>query len=243
VTGGMAMDASVQWTFQEGFERVARTVAGFLPGIALMLLVLVFAALIALLVRFALRRSLAGVDFDRRVHRWGLTSTAEWTPRNAPTAIVAHAGFWFVLLVGFLAGLQVLDTRVTDAIAVRTLAWIPNLLGGILIFAAGIAIARFLERTALIGAVNMQIREARLLALGVKWIALLFATALALEEVGVGGAILTVSFAVVFGGIVLALALAIGLGSREAVSRSFERSFTEEKRAPDDDGQSEIRHM
>jgi hypothetical protein len=235
------MWANVQATFDDAFGRVAHGVAGFLPGIALMLLVMLFALLLAVLVRFALRRSLTGMDFDRRVHRWGLTSTGEWMPKNAPSAIVAHAGFWFVLLVGFLAGLQALDTRVTDALAARTLSWIPNLLGGILIFAVGLAVARFLEHTALIGAVNMQIREARLLALGVKWLALLFATALALEEVGVGGAILTVSFAVVFGGIVLALALAIGLGSREAVSRSFERSFTDEKRAAENG--DEVRHM
>ncbi len=235
------MWSSVHGTFDDAFGRVAHAVAGFLPGIALMLLVLLFAFLVALLVRFALRRSLTGIDFDRRMHRWGLTTTGEWTPKNAPSAIVAHAGFWFVLLVGFLAGLQALDTGVTDAVAARTLSWIPNLLGGILIFAAGLAVARFLERTALIGAVNMRIREARLLALGVKWLALLFASALALEEVGVGGPILTVSFAVIFGGIVLALALAIGLGSREAVSRSFERSFTEEKRAAENG--DEVRHM
>jgi hypothetical protein len=235
------MWSNVQATFDDAFGRVAHGVAGFLPGIALMLLVMLFALLLAVLVRFALRRSLTGMDFDRRVHRWGLTSTGEWLPKNAPSAIVAHAGFWFVLLVGFLAGLQALDTRVTDALAARTLSWIPNLLGGVLIFAVGLALARFLEHSALIGAVNMRIKEARLLALGVKWLALLFATALALEEVGVGGAILTVSFAVIFGGIVLALALAIGLGSREAVSRSFERSFTEEKR-PGENG-DEVRHM
>jgi hypothetical protein len=235
------MGGSVQGTFDDALVRVERLVAGFLPGVALMALVLLFSVLVAGLVRFALRRSLAGIDFDRRVHRWGLTSTGEWTPKNAPTAIVAHAGFWFVLLVGFLAALQVLDTRVTDAIAARTLAWIPNLLGGILVFAVGIAVSRFLERSALIGAVNMQIREARLLALGVKWLALLFTCALALQQVGAGGAILTVSFAVVFGGIVLALALAIGLGSRERVSKSFDRPFTEEKRVAENG--DEIRHM
>jgi hypothetical protein len=230
----------VERSFADAFARVAAAVARFLPGVAMMLLVLGFSALVALLVRFALRRSLAGIEFDRRVHRWGLTSTGEWTTRNAPTEIVAHAGFWFVLLVGFLAGLQALETRVTDLIATRALAWIPNLLGAILVFAVGIAISRFLERTALIGAVNMQIREARLLALGVKWLVLLATAAFALEEAGVGGSILTVSFAIVFGGIVLALSLAIGLGSRQAVSRTFERSFTEERHGENGD---EIRHM
>jgi hypothetical protein len=230
---------SVHGTFDDAFGRVLSAVALFLPGVAMMLLVIAFSALVALVVRFALRKSLAGIDFDRRVHRWGLTSTGEWTPRNAPTAIVAHAGFWFVLLVGFLAGLQALDTRVTDAIAARTLAWIPSLLGAILIFAVGIGVARFLERTALISAVNMQIHQARLISLGVKWLVVLLSAALALQQMSVGGAILTVSFAVVFGGIVLALALAVGLGSREAVSRGWE-SFQEEKHVKPG---NEIRHM
>src|SRR5512138_794566 len=128
----------VEQAFQEGTHRVALLVAGFLPGVVTMVLVLAFAVAIAFVVRFALRRSLAGIDFDRRVHRWGLTTTGEWTPRNAPTAIAAHTGFWFVVLVGFLAGLKSLGTEVTDVLAARTLAFIPNVLAAALIFAVGI---------------------------------------------------------------------------------------------------------
>ena len=227
--------------FSDGLHRFALAAVGFLPGVLLMLLVLSFSIAVAFLVRFALRKSLAGVDFDRRVHRWGLTSTGEWTPRNSPTALTAHAGFWFVLLVGFLASLQALGARITDAIARGTLDYLPNVVGSVAIFLVGIAVARFLERTVLISAVNMQIHSARLLSLGVKWLVVLFSTALTLQHLRVGGAILTVSFAIVFGGIVLGLALAVGLGSREAVTRSWQKSWDEgEKRAT---GTDEIRHM
>src|ERR1700694_3621408 len=98
--------SEVELAFRDGLHRVGLAVARFLPGVFSMLLVLAFALALAFLVRFALRRSLAGIDFDRRVHRWGLTSTGEWMPKNAPTAVAAHAGFWFVLLVGFMAGLK-----------------------------------------------------------------------------------------------------------------------------------------
>ena len=235
------MEGDVAQAFRDGAHRVALAVAGFLPGVLTMLLVLVFTVGIAYLVRFALRRSLAGVDFDRRVHRWGLTSTGEWTPRNSPSAIAAHTGFWFVLLVGFLAGLKSLGTAVTDALASRTLAYIPNLLEAALIFAVGVAVARFLQRTALINAVNMQLRSARMLSLGVKWLVLLFTVALALHELGVGGAILTVSFGLVFGGIVLALALAVGLGAGEPAGAAREGRWREEQ-ATAEDG-DEIQHM
>jgi hypothetical protein len=46
---------------------------------------------------------------------------------------------------------------------------------------------------------------------------------IALERLGIGGGIIRLAFGILFGGIVLALALAVGLGSKELVSRSLER--------------------
>jgi hypothetical protein len=43
-----------------------------------------------------------------------------------------------------------------------------------------------------------------------------------LDHLQVGGSIVELAFGILFGGIVLTLALAIGLGSRELVSRSLE---------------------
>ncbi len=237
------MWGDVEQAFGKGVHRVALAVAGFIPGVLTMLLVLAFAIGIAYLVRFALRRSLAGIDFDRRVRRWGLTPTGEWAPKNSPSAIAAHAGFWFVLLVGFLAGLRSLDTAVTDELASGALSYLPNLLAAGLVFAVGIVVARFLERTALINAVNMQIQSARLLSLGVKWLVVLFVIALSLQQLRLGGTLLTVSFAVLFGGIVLALALAIGLGSRDAVSRGWHHRQQEGKHGEAAEEADEIHHM
>ncbi len=230
----------VEQAFRDGVHRVALVVAGFLPGALTMLLVMAFAVAIAFLVRFALRRFLAGVDFDRRVHRWGLSSTAEWAPGRGPGALAAHAGFWFVLLIGLLAGLKALGTEVTDALAGRTLAYVPRLLEAAVILAVGLPVARFLQRTVLINAVNMQIHAARLVSMAVKWLVLVFTVALALHELGVGGEVLTISFAVVFGGMVLAVALAVGLGARGGTSPGAEPGRREER--PPGEGSDEIHH-
>lgn len=236
------MSTDVAAAFQEGFHRVALAAAHFLPGVLAMVLVLAFALGLAYLVRFALRRSLAGIDFDRRVHRWGFTSTAEWMPRNAPTEVAAHAGFWFVLLVGFLAGLRVLGTAITDALSARILDYVPNLLAAGLIFAVGMAASRFLERAVLVSAVNMQLRSARLISLGVKWLVVVFTVALALQELRVGGAILTISFVVVFAGMVLAVSLAVGLGARAGGAQEA-RPEEPSGHAEDGGGEQPVQHM
>ena len=76
----------------------------------------------------------------------------------------------------------------------------------------------------------MQIQSARLLSIGVKWLVLVLAGAMALDHLGIGRQILLLAFGILFGGIVLALALAVGLGSKEMVSRSLERQIPRTRR-------------
>jgi hypothetical protein len=45
-----------------------------------------------------------------------------------------------------------------------------------------------------------------------------------LDHLQIGGAVVELAFGILFGGIVLTLSLAVGLGSRDIVSRSLERS-------------------
>ena len=92
--------------------------------------------------------------------------------------------------------------------------YLPDVLAAIVVLVAGTIIARFLARSVLIGAVNMNLQYARLLSVGVKWLVTVLAVTIAIEHLGIGGGIIRLAFGILFGGIVLALALAVGLGPR-----------------------------
>ena len=62
-------------------------------------------------------------------------------------------------------------------------------------------------------------------SLTVKWLVLIVAAAMALDHIGVGRTVLLMAFGILFGGVVLALALAVGLGARDAVSRELDRQL------------------
>ena len=104
----------------------------------------------------------------------------------------------------------------------------------------GNIIARFLSRSVLIGAVNMNLHYARLLSQGVKWLVLVLTAAMILDHLAIGGAIVDLAFGILFGGIVLALALAVGMGSRDLVSRSLEREAIRPNETMPDE---QIRHF
>jgi hypothetical protein len=188
-----------------------------------LLTALILAGLIAWAVAAILRRSLAGFDFDRRVAQWGLPGLAEWSPSSSPSRLVTRAIAGIIVFIGFLIGISAFDGALPSQFVVRLFAYLPDLITAILVLFAGSIIARFLARSVLIGAVNMNLQYARLLSVGVKWLVTVLSVTIALERLGIGGGIIRLAFGILFGGIVLALALAVGLGSKELVSRSLER--------------------
>ena len=210
-------------------SRIITGVANFLPGLLALLLILLFTIAVLMVFRIALRRFLRGIEFDERVLRWGFPDLAEWSPGRSPSLLLIRIVSWMIFLVGLLAGISALDAALPSMLVVRLFSYIPNVLAALIVLVVGILTARFLGRSVLISAVNMKLQSARLLSVGVKWLVLVLAGAMALEHLGIGGNIVTLSFGILFGGIVLALALAVGLGSKDMVSRSWEQQSQPEK--------------
>ena len=197
--------------------------ASLLPGIVALLTALLVSALIAWAFSAVLRRFLTRIDFDRRTVQWGFAGLSEWSPASSPTRLVTRAVAWIIVFFGFLIGISAFDGALPSEFVIRLFAYLPDVFAALVVLVAGSIIARFLARSVLIGAVNMNLQYARLLSVGVKWLVTVLAVTIAIERLGIGGGIIRLAFGILFGGIVLALALAVGLGSKELVSRSLER--------------------
>ncbi len=214
--------------------RVLALLIGVLPGILAFFVALVIFALIGKLASLILRAILKAFNFDARIARTG--APPDWTPGTSPTAIAVRVTFWVFVFLGLVIGVSAFDTSyaVGSALTFSLLPYLTRSVGAVVILVVGTVIARFLARSVLIGAVNAQVPYARFLSLGVKWLVLVLTAAMALAHLEVGGVIVELAFSILFGGIVLTLALAVGLGSRHLVSRSIETQLerTERTAAP-----------
>ncbi len=224
----------VERALNDSTTRVFTSVARLLPGVLALVVAVLIAALVAWIVRVLLRRSLLSIRFDERMQQWSGGTTAEWAGSQSPTMVVTRSVSLLIIFVGILVGISAFDATLTSRLVVRTFEYLPSLFAAIVVLVLGSIVARFLARGVLIGAVNMNLHHARLLSIGVKWLVLVVAGAMALDHLGIGGRIIHLAFGLLFGGIVLALALAVGLGSKDMVSRSLERqaSKTEEIEEP-----------
>ncbi len=212
-------------SLRDSMVRAVTKIASLLPGLLAFVLAVILFTVIAWLLSYVVKRILAAIKFDERMGK-GSSSISEWTPTSTPSSLVVRTVFWGCFVVGVLVGLTAFDAASTSLLAAYLIGYLPRIVGALVLLIAGTIMARFLSRTVLIGAVNLNLQYARLLSTGVKWLVLVLTGAMVLDHLSIGGTIVELAFGILFGGIVLALALAVGLGSRDLVTRSLEREAT-----------------
>ena len=139
-----------------------------------------------------------------------------------------------------LAGLGALNLQPLNQFAQSFLAYLPRLFTATLILVAGYLLSNFVSQAVLIAAVNAGIPPARLVAACSRWGVQLVAVAMALEQLSIAQNIVVVGFGIMFGGIVMAAAIAFGLGAKDLAKEFLEQRLSNKSRdrAPDD-----LRHL
>lgn len=251
------MGQQIENALRQSMHRVLVVLVSFLPGLLAFLVAVVLLAIIGAILAVVLRRILIAFRFDERLSRGTGSATPsslfEWTSTQPPSTLVSRALLWLCTLVGVAIGISAFGASyaVDSQVPIFLLPYLTHIIGAVLILFAGAVIARFLARSVLISAVNAQLQYARILSVGVKWLVLVLTAAMALDHLHVGGSIVSLAFGILFGGIVLTLALAVGLGSRDLVSRSIERTMEKPggptdvgtQRTPDAQPRSRLRHF
>jgi hypothetical protein len=225
------MGQQIKVALLQSIHRILIVLASFLPGILAFLLAVVIFSLIGWVLSALLTRLLTALRFDERLASRETPNSpavlADWSPSSSPTLLASRIAFWVCVLAGVAIGISAFDASYASdsQYSIFLLPYVAHVTGAILILLAGGILARFLARSVLIGAVNAQLHYARFLSMGIKWLVYVLAAAMALDHLHIGGSVVELAFGILFGGIVLTLALAVGLGSRDLVTRSIEKTM------------------
>jgi hypothetical protein len=218
---------------------------GMIDNIIIMLLILLIGWVVGKIARWALQGFLRLIHFDRFAHRLGLGEMLRRAGlRLAPAAALGHLVYYFLFFIFLLLGLQALESPAIDAFIAQLFAYLPRLAAALLILFAGHLLSAFVSRTVLIAAVNANLQYARALAMAAQALVFIFFLAIALEQAGIGQGIVVATFSILFGGAVLALALAFGFGGRDLARDMLERRFGRNKQKPKREApMDEISHL
>jgi hypothetical protein len=207
--------------------------AAILPGLFVLIVLVGLGAVLGWIAKYLLERVARAFGFDRIMERWGVAASLRRSGvRRPPSGVLGLVAFWGIFLFFASSGIDALTAQSGYSATALLLAFIPPLFAAVLVLIAGWLLANFLSRTILIAAVNARLPEARLLARAAHWAVVLFTLATALTHLGIGKEMVLVAFGITFGGLVLALALAFGIGGRHIAAQFLARRLRRESPPP-----------
>lgn len=196
----------------------------FMPRLLLAAAVLVAGWLIAKAVRFAVVKALRAVNFHVVTERAGIDDfLAQGGLREGSIGLFGTLAWWLVMLAALVIAFNGLGlTYITDLLG-KVMLFVPKLVVALVIVAFGAYFARFVATAVTAWCKGIGMPDAAFLGRLARIAILVFVALIALDQVEVGGDIVRQSFLVVLAGVVLALALAFGLGARDRAEEMLER--------------------
>lgn len=225
----------------EPLNEVAKKIMEFLPNLLATLIIIIVGVALARILRILIIRLLKAARFDAWADRMGVTAILRkgdlWAK---PSVAVGTIVFWILVVVALMTGLSALKLPTIDQLVTQFFQYLPRAFSAMLILIVGYVFAGFLSRAVLIAAVNSGYHYARLLAEAVRLLLTVLILAMVLEELKVAPGIVLAAFSIIFGGIVMALAIAFGVGGIDAAKRMIERENTDKAK---EDVKDDIEHL
>ncbi len=214
----------------EAFRETTMRMAHLLPKILALLTFLALGLAVGWLVKVFLLRVLRAFRFDALCERFGLgSSLAKAGTMQSASNLVGRLAFWVVFLLFAVMGIDALDLTATANMMNAIIGFLPHMLAALLLLFFGILLANFIAEATLIATVNAQIQEARTIATFIRWGVLIFTVAMVLTQLGIAKEIVVSAFSITFGGVVLSLAIAVGLGGQSIAKDVLEERFHRRK--------------
>jgi hypothetical protein len=199
-------------------------VGGFLPRLAIALLVVIAGLLVAKAAKFAVQKALRAINFQIVTQRAGLDGFLQQGGSSVDTTVLlALLVYWLVILAALIIAFSGMGlTHVTDLLS-RAMLFVPKLIVALLVLALGSYFARFVSNVVITYCRGTRVRDADMLGGLARYAIVAFTVMMALDQLEIGGTIVRDAFLILLGGLVLAFALAFGLGGREWAAAHLER--------------------
>lgn len=215
------------------FQPIKEFWTGFVslvPRFTAMFIIITAGILISYIIKALLVKGLKTANFDSLCDKLGITAVIRkgdiW---EKPVELFGHIIYWFLIIIFVMIGLNALQIQTIDNLISQFFVYLPRAFSALMIMVIGYVIAGFVSRAILIAAVNNGYHYAKVLAEAVRLLLIVLILAMALEQLQVAPGIVVAAFSIIFSGIVLALAIAFGVGGIDAAKKIIEKGAEERK--------------
>lgn len=212
-------------------DSFAQVFSAFLRPLGGAVIILFAGYLLAKLMQRMVERLLRRLRLNQMLERGGVLQAVERGGSHLnPARVVAGFVFWLAMFAVILISADALGLSSLASVFSELVSYIPSLIAAVIIILVGIVLGGFVG--GLIAASAGALTGGRTLARVGRGGVILLAVFMAVQELGIATDIVTTAFAILFGAVALALAMAFGLGNRELageVTREWYERYRRER--------------
>ncbi len=206
-------------------------VVTFLPQFLLAVAVLVLGWLLAKFLQFIVVRGLKAVNFNVVTEKAGIDGFfKQGGVKKTTIDILGILVYWLTILIALLMALETVHLEEVSKLFSQVALYVPKVIIAVLIVAFGLYLARFVGDGIVAYAKNVGIEDSDLIGRVCRYAIVVFVVLIALDQLSVAGNIVFWTFFILVGGVVLALAIAFGLGGQKWAATQLEKLAKEKKK-------------
>ncbi|HUT71292.1 MAG TPA: hypothetical protein VMW89_11500 [Desulfatiglandales bacterium] len=208
----------------------ATKITAFLPALIGAIIIFVIGWIVARLVRLGVVKLLALVRFDKATEKGGVNEfLKKGDITKTPSEILGILVYWFIMILVIIASLDALGLPIVSDLLNSIFLFIPNVVAAIIVLILGFLVGNLLAAVVRTAASNAGLKAADGMGKLALYALVIFSVAIALDQLDIGEDIVAAGFIIAFGAVALALALAFGLGGRDAAADYLKRWLVEKK--------------
>jgi hypothetical protein len=217
--------AEIEWgsLIVEPVREMLTKIMAYLPVLLGALLILIVGWIVAKIIRSIVNGALKVVRFDALADKAGISEVLrkgdlKITARQVLSGLV----YWLIIIMVLVMAANALGLPKASDILSSLFAYVPKVIAALLVLVVAMFLASFVSGIVRIAAGNAKLPKPEMLAGISKWAIIIFAVTIALAQLGIAPLVVATTFNIILGGVVLALALAFGLGGKDAAARYLE---------------------
>jgi hypothetical protein len=198
-------------------------ILGYLPTLLGALIILIVGWIVAKIIKRLIEALLGAVRFDGLADKAGITGILKkGNLKITASEVVSGLVYWLVIIMVLVMVVNALGLPQASEVLASLFAYVPKVIGALFVLVVAMFLASFVSSIVQTAAGNANLPRPEMYAGVSRWAIIIFAVTIALGELGIGTLLVTATFNIILGGVCLGLALAFGLGGKDAAARYLE---------------------
>lgn len=222
---------NLQEAFMVALSNILTGVLSFLPQLLAALLLFLLGLILAKWAKKLVVKVLNAVKLSKLVEKTGFEKFLQKAEvKTKIEVILGELVRWLIILVFFVATVNVLGLTTVSLVLNSILAYVPKVVSAVLILTGGVLLAGVVESVIKGALVQIDIKTARLLAKVASYLVVIFTILTSINELGIAQSFVNAIFIGVIATLALGLGLAIGLGAKDLVNQLLSEWYQQFKK-------------